>query len=244
MGGSASVYEGFSASLEHFRQVWTCSVKIFPLVCWCNCPGILKQERRSCWCLLLSLQWVGQALAFQLLAIVYQSKQHWKRTLTAGLVPAATWRPVVLAVTREPLMATWFPCVFERNDCWHLWEGILGPNINHGEVSVWQHTAAFTTTVPNPWSHLCWHEAEHCRMQALLRELRPGCVTRCVSELSEEGQLLWGNRTVLCADNSKKHGATLGIFSVRYAAQRLNLPPVNQTHCLLRENKATLSMHC
>lgn len=156
MGGSASVYEGFSASLEHFRQVWTCSLKIFPLVCWCNCPGILKQERRSCWCLLLSLQWVGQALAFQLLAIVYQSKQHWKRTLTAGLVPAATWRPVVLAVTRKPLMATWFPCVFERNDCWHLWEGILGPNINHGEVSVWQHTAAFTTTVSNPWSHLCW----------------------------------------------------------------------------------------
>lgn len=89
--------------------------------------------------------------------------------------------------------------------------------------------------------HTC---AEYCCMQALLRELRPRCVTRCVSELSEEGQLLWGNRTVLCADNSKKHGATLGIFSVRYAAQRLNLPPVNQTHCLLRENKATLSMHC
>lgn len=80
-------------------------------------------------------------------------------------------------------------------------------------------------------------------MQALLRELWPGCVTKSVLELSEKGQLLLGNKTVLCADNSKRHGATFGIFSVKYAA-RLDLPLVNQTHCLLRENKTTLSTHC
>lgn len=52
-----------------------------------------------------------------------------------------------------------------------------------------------------------------------------------------------GNRNVLCADNSKKYGAAFCIISVRHTAQ-LNLPLVNQMYCLLKENKATLSIQC
>jgi len=51
------------------------------------------------------------------------------------------------------------------------------------------------------------------------------------------------NRNVLGVDNSEAYGAALCIISVRGTAQ-LNLPPVNQTHCPLKGNKATLSIQC